>query len=310
MTDIALALGGGGVKGMAHIGVINRLEQAGFKIRAIAGTSAGGIVGAVYAAGVHLDSIREDLLEVNQKNFFSRKPNDLPSLLGLSGLVNFLTKYLDEKTFSDLRVPLAVTAVDVQTKQEIILNKGSLIQSILATVAIPGVFPPVLIQDYELVDGGVLDPVPVAVARWLAPKLPIVAVCLSPTPDKWKVMPELSMPLETPIPRPLLDQLVHTRLAQSLRTFVNAMDITARMVTELRLKAEKPDVVIRPQVHHVSPLDKADPHELIRLGEISVDQALPRLNEAVSWYYQVARRFRSQQPPGVVLEDDLTYPVK
>ncbi len=309
MTDIALALGGGGVKGMAHIGVVNRLEEEGFKIRAIAGTSAGGIVGAVYASGIHLNQILEDLSAVNQKHFFSRKPDDLPSLLGLSGLINFLAKYLDKKTFSDLQIPLALTAVDIHTKQEIILNTGDVTRAVLATVAIPGVFPPVLIQGYELVDGGVLDPVPVAVARWLAPKLPVVAVCLSPTPDEWKVMPELSVPLETPIPRPLLDQLVQTRLAQSLRTFIDAMDITTRMVTELRMKVEKPDVIIRPQVHHIAPLDKADPRELIRLGETSVDEALPRLNEAISWYYQIVRRFRSQEPPGVLLKDDHSYPI-
>ncbi len=182
MTDIALALGGGGVKGIAHIGVIKQLEKEGFKIRAIAGTSAGGIVGAVYAAGVSLDLIVSELGMVNQKEFFARQPDDPPSLLGLTGLVNFLNTYLEGKCFSDLSMPLALTAVDIRSKQEIILNKGSVVQAVLATVAIPGVFPPVMINDLELVDGGVLDPVPVAVARWLAPHLPVVAVCLSPTP--------------------------------------------------------------------------------------------------------------------------------
>lgn len=304
MSDIALALGGGGVKGIAHIGVIKHLEHKGFKIRAIAGTSAGGIVGAVYAAGIPLDDIVNDLSAINQKNFFSRRPHDLPSLIGLSGLVNLLTRHIAEKSFSDLKIPLALTAVDIRSKQEIILSTGNVMDAVLATVAIPGVFPPSIIHQYELVDGGVLDPVPVAVARWLAPKLPIVAVCLSPTPDEWKVMPELGIPIETPIPRPLLDQLVQTRLAQSMRIFVNAMDITTRMITELRMRVEKPEVIIRPEVHHIAPLDKADADELIRAGEAGVEEALPRLNETISWHSQLARRFRTQQPPGVLLDDD------
>lgn len=306
MTEIALALGGGGVKGIAHIGVIKRLEKEGFKIRAIAGTSAGGIVGAVYAAGVKLDHIISELGMINHKDFFARKPEDPPSLLGLAGLVNFLNSYLEDKNFTDLSIPLALTAVDIRSKQEIILNKGNVIQAVLATVAIPGVFPPVYIHDFELVDGGVLDPVPVAVARWLAPHLPVVAVCLSPTPEEWREMPELSVPIEPPLPRPILHQISQSRFAQSLRIFVNSMDITARMVTELRLQVEKPDVIIRPEVHHVAPLDRVNPKELVEAGEQSVIEILPRLHESLAWYYQIVRRFRDAQPPGKVLEEDIT----
>ncbi len=304
MTDIALALGGGGVKGIAHIGVIRKLEKEGFKIRAIAGTSAGGIVGAVYAAGINLDRITSELTMVNQKKFFSRQPNDPPSLLGLAGLVNFLNTYLEGKNFSDLNIPLALTAVDIRSKQEIILNKGDVTRAVLATVAIPGVFPAVIMDEMELVDGGVLDPVPVAVARWLAPHLPIVAVCLSPVPEEWREMPELGVPIEPPLPRPILEQITHSRFAQSLRIFVNSMDITSRMVTELRLQVEKPDVIIRPEVHHIAPLDRVNPQELLDAGEQSVDEALPRIHEAMAWYYKIVRRFRAAEPPGKLLDEE------
>jgi hypothetical protein len=83
------------------------------------------------------------------------------------------------------------------------------------------------------------------------------------------------------------------------------MDITARMVTELRLQVEKPDVIIRPEVHHIAPLDRVDPHELLEAGERSVTEILPRLRESVAWYYQILRRFRDAQPPGKLLEEDL-----
>jgi NTE family protein len=91
--DVTLALGGGGVKGYAHIGVLRALDAKGIKIRAIAGTSIGGLMGAIYAAGVQLENAQERLKLLDQSKLYSRMPGDGPSLLGMGGVVEALQRY-------------------------------------------------------------------------------------------------------------------------------------------------------------------------------------------------------------------------
>lgn len=303
MEEISLALGGGGIKGIAHLGVIFRLMEAGFKIKAIAGTSAGGAVGAAIAAGAEKPEILEAISGVNLATFFSRQRNDGPSLLGLGGLVKLLHPFLKDKTFDDLEMPFAVTAVDLISKQEYILKRGSVMDAVLATCSIPGVFPPVHMGQAELVDGGVLDPVPVAVARWLAPKLPVVAVCLSPVPEHWSELPEVSVPLDSHIPQPIMQRIINLRIGQAIRIYVDSMDITSRMITELRLEVEKPDVIIRPDVTKFGYLDRVDPNILLPIGEAAVERALPEIHQALSWRHRFSRQFQNPEPPGRILED-------
>lgn len=303
MEEISLALGGGGIKGISHLGVIFRLMEAGYKIKAIAGTSAGGVAGAVIAAGAEKAEILEAVTKINVATFFSRQHGDGPSLLGLAGLVKLLQPFLKERTFDDLQIPFAVTAVDLISKQELILKRGSVMQAVLATSSIPGVFPPVRMGNTELVDGGVLDPVPVAVARWLAPKLPVVAVCLNPVPEQWSEMPEISVPINPRIPQPIMHRIVNMRIGQAIRIYVDSMDITSRMITELRLQVEKPDVVIRPDVMKFGYLDRVDPNILIPIGEAAVESALPEIQHALSWQHRLSRQFQNPEPPSRVLED-------
>lgn len=303
MEEISLALGGGGIKGLAHLGVIFRLMDAGYKIRAIAGTSAGGAVGAVIASGAEKSEIIDAVSKIDVPHFFSRQHNDGPSLLGLSGLVRLLQPFVKDKTFDELQIPFAVTAVDLISKQEYILKRGSVMQAVLATCSIPGVFPPIRMGNAELVDGGVLDPVPVAVARWLAPKLPVVAVCLSPVPEQWAEMPEISVPINPRIPQPIMQRIVNLRIGQAIRIYVDSMDITSRMITELRLQVEKPDVIIRPDVTKFGYLDAVDPDILIPIGESAVDEALPEIQHALSWQHRLSRQFQNPEPPSRVFED-------
>ena len=302
MNEIALALGGGGVKGIAHIGVIRVLEQEGFVIRAIAGTSAGGLVGALIASGITPDRIETLLQSINNPGFYSRNSNDGPSLLGLAGLNEILMNEIRDRVFENLLIPFACTSVDLNTAQEVILAQGSLIDALMATIAVPGIFPPRRIGDFNLVDGGVLDPVPVSLARWLAPSLPIIAVNLMTMPEIMAHIPhEMSVPLLPPIPRPLLEQFAKMRIGQALHIFVESFDITSRMLAELRLQQDRPDVVIRPKVEKYGILDQADPAELINLGEQAARDQLSEIHEALSWANQLGRIFRKAQPPGKVL---------
>ena len=195
--DISLALGGGGAKGNAHIGVLRFLEKQGFHIRAIAGTSFGGMVACFYAAGFSPDQIEEVFSQVDQAKIYARVKDETSSLLGLTRVDGWLHKSLGQLTFDDLVMPCAVTAVDLRSSNEVVIKKGPLRYAILSTIALPGIFPTFLSEELELIDGGLLNPVPVAVARSLAPSLPVVAVALN-TP--------LGQP-PRPRPLPLLDSL-------------------------------------------------------------------------------------------------------
>src|SRR6202142_350964 len=113
--NITLALGGGGSKGNSHIGVLRFLEQEGFKIRAITGSSFGGMVACFYAAGFHPDQMEEIFSTIDQSRLYSRDRNENSSLLGLSRVAKWLDNNLGKRTFDDLSIPCAVTAVDLRT---------------------------------------------------------------------------------------------------------------------------------------------------------------------------------------------------
>ncbi|RPI86757.1 MAG: patatin-like phospholipase family protein [Chloroflexi bacterium] len=285
--DITLALGGGGVKGYAHIGVLRTLERAGFKIKAIAGTSAGGMVGAIYAAGYSPDEIEEHLAALDLSRLYKRNHGDGPSILGLSGALQVLTKLLGEKTFAETRIPFACTAVDLDLGMPLILNEGPLLDAVMATIAVPGIFPPKLWNGRLLVDGGVLDPVPVSLARKLAPNIPVVAVALSPPLTNWSDQKRAPRLLST---LPLLNRLNQIRLAQSFNIFLRSIDIAGCYLTDLRLTMEQPDVIIRPQVGPIGFMDKIDPLEVIEKGEKAAAAVVPKLKSLNGWRYRLSNR--------------------
>jgi NTE family protein len=297
--NISVALGGGGIKGIAHIGVLDCLEQAGFQIRAVAGTSAGGLVGAFYAAGYHPKQIQEFVENLDQDKIFGRSPEDGPSFLGYTGLVTAMTQFHGENTFEDLKIPFACTAVDLRTASEIFIDEGRVIDAVLATIAVPGIFPSKMRGEADLIDGGVLDPVPVTLARCMAPTLPVVAVPLNPHRDDWDQLPAFNIlpPGTLPIPTPLVEGIARLRVAQAFRTFLQSMDISARMVTELRLEIDKPEIIIRPDVHKYGMLDRVNPKELYDAGYAAAEQAIPEIRKVVSWPRQVMRILRQPSRP-------------
>jgi len=287
--DIALALGGGGSRGYSHIGVLRRLEQEGYRVRAVAGTSAGGIIGTMYAAGYTPDELEEKLAKMDQTRLFGRSSGEGPSILGMGGAIKVLEAFLGDLTFEDLKLPCAVVAVDIKSAREVILREGCVVDAVLATSAVPAIFPPRQIGDHQLVDGAALDPVPVSVARALAPTLPTVAVVLTPLLGHERNL--LSLRFPTRIPAPIVQRLSRLRLAQALNIYIQATDAGARMLTELRLKLDDPDVIVRPDVEGIGLLDKVDVHKIIRLGEEAMDAALPDLKRATGWKNRMRRKY-------------------
>jgi NTE family protein len=184
-------------------------------------------------------------------------------------------------------MPFAVTATDLKSGSEVVLSRGSLVDAILATIAMPGFFPARHIGDLELVDGGTLDPVPVAPARALAPHLPVVAVSLT-LPIGSAARP-WSVPLPAYVPRALIDRFSRMRYGLVLDVVLRSMDITNRAVTDYRLEMDKPDVIIRPGVGNIDTLDVINVREVIKIGEQAVDEILPLLRQKFTLRKRIRR---------------------
>ena len=287
--DITLALGGGGAKGNAHIGVLRRLEKEGYRIRSVAGTSFGGLVAILYASGLTPDEIEEVFTLTDQGNLYVRDSKDGPSLLGLSGVRKLLNTVLGEKTFDDLKIPCAVTAVDTKTGSEVVISEGFLRDGVLATIALPGIFPPHRLNDWELMDGGVLNPVPVSLARMLSPDLPIVAVVLNDPLDI--PLRTYSIPVPAMFPKQITDRIYRLHFAQAFDIFMRAVDLSSRAVAHYRLESDAPDVIVRPHVHHLELLDKVVVKDVAMLGEAAVEAVLPELKKVTSWTRRVNKIF-------------------
>jgi NTE family protein len=262
-APVALALGGGGTKGITHLGVLRAVEQQGLQVAAIAGTSIGGLVAAVYATGRPLDEIIQRVASLQQGTLFRRGKDIDNALLGLEGVAEVLLELIGEKYFEELPIPLAVTAVDLNTGQEMVLSSGRVLDAVLATIALPGIFPPRQIDGHTLIDGGVSNPVPVNIARRLRPGIPVIASVLSAPPMAEKPLPVTNLLPPTPV----LDRLSQFRLAKALTVFSQAMNINGRVLTELRLDIEKPDAIVRPDVDHIGLLDPIDVEDFLARGE-------------------------------------------
>lgn len=283
--DIALALGGGGSKGNAHIGVLKVFEREGFNIKALAGTSMGGLIGAVYAVGYSPNEILDKFRRVDQNKLYGRSPGSQPALLGLAGATQVLADVLGDINFNDLQMPFAVTAVDLNTGQSIVIKEGRVLDAVLSTIALPGIFPARELDEFLLVDGGLIDPVPVSVARSLSPRLPVVAVALSRITDPHASFPVPGIASSSPV----IEYLSRWRVAQALNVFVRSMEVSGRLLTELRLEVDKPDLIIRPDVAGVGLLDEVDVEEIVQLGAAAAEEALPEMRKLFNWRSRLAR---------------------
>lgn len=161
---VGLALGGGVARGMAHLGVLSVLEAAKIPIDYVAGTSAGSIVGALYAAGVSTDRIREYTMKIRWW-YFIRLVWPVRGFFSFDPLAAWLIKEIGDLNFEDLKIPYAAVATDMETGYPVKLSKGRLAPCVQASCAVPGIIAPVEIDGRLLGDGSLADTVPVAILK-------------------------------------------------------------------------------------------------------------------------------------------------
>ena len=269
---LGLVLGGGGARGLAHFGVLRVLQRENIPIHYVAGTSMGGLVGALFAAGVPAERVEEEVLRLSRVTEQIRLVDVDLSAAGLSirgrRIYNFMADLLGEElTFADLPLPLAMVAVDIRTGREVILQGGLVIDAVRATISVPGVFMPVDLGDYRLVDGGVLDNVPVDVARGMGATRTIAV----------DVLPSFSV--NVPGRAPVETGLQLAFAPRQLNEVYHVLMIMIAAQTENRLRQYPPDLLIRPvlspSITLLSGFNRAA--EMIAAGEAATEAALPAI---------------------------------
>jgi NTE family protein len=161
---IGLALSGGAARGIAHIAVLEVLEQEGIPIHAIAGTSAGSIVGALYAAGMPLSEMKRILLTAKWKDLL-KLTIPKKGLISSEGIYRFMDEILPVKKFSELLIPYAAVATDLQTGEKVSIMSGSVAKAVQASCSLPVIFTPTEINRKPLIDGGAASQIPVRTVR-------------------------------------------------------------------------------------------------------------------------------------------------
>lgn len=272
-VGIALALGGGVAKGWAHIGALRALDEHKIPVRMIAGTSIGALVGGCYLAG-KLDALEEFARGLTKKRIFGLLDFHLGGngLLGGLKLDQRLKSHLDQITFADLDRPFVCVAAEIRTGHEIWISSGSLITAMRASFALPGVFEPVVCNNRLLVDGALVNPVPVSVCR-AHEQMAVVAVNMHYDHfGRAAVVRHDAGPVANAsghdIPRDaVLDRGQRLGITG---TMVEAFNIIQDRISRAKLAGDPPDLSIHPKIGHIGLTEFHRADELIKLGYESI----------------------------------------
>lgn len=196
MKTLGLALGAGGSRGVAHIGFLKALEEAGMKPDYIVGCSMGSVVGGAYAAGVSVDYMREVVCKLRLLDL-ATPSKQKGGLIGNTKIRTLLCKHIGDITFEDLKLPFRCVAVDMLKQEVVEFSKGSVIDAIVASSAIPALFPPLHSEERRLIDGGVLERVPAMRVKHLGADVVVAVDVLGWRKASEKVPGPIGVSLET-----------------------------------------------------------------------------------------------------------------
>ena len=294
---IGLALGGGGARGWAHIGVLRALERAGIKPDVVCGTSVGALVGALALAG-RLDALEDWVLGLNRFRIAGYLDFRVRGgMISGNRLTAALREQLGDLKIEELPVPFACVATDLLTGHEVWLRQGSVVEMLRASFSLPGLFAPVEVDGRWLVDGALVNPLPVSVCRAMGARV-VIAVNLNADPIGRIRMP--GQRIARAIGFDLLPGHVQGQgnhgLGSWLRklfgrepdapslfgTMVQSLNILLDRVTRSRLAGEPPDVTISPRLGHIGLLEFDRAAEVIAEGSAAAERQRALLAEVIS----------------------------
>jgi len=307
---VGLALGGGSARGWAHIGVIRALSEAGIDIDYIAGTSIGSVVGSVFSAG-NIGTLEEVAVRLDWKQIAYLFDVVLPKsgLIDGKKVAGFVQNHLKKTNIEELPIPFCAVSTDLNTGKEVVIREGDIIEAVRASISIPGIFTPVRNNGRILVDGGLVNPVPVSVAREMGADF-VIAVDLSHGIVGGKESLQ-DTPPELGVSHSENDDQPHTekksRILEALNNRLAAIDFSALswtkhskdveplpsifdvitssinimevQISATRLKADPPDLLIQPNLSHINFLEFNRASEAIAEGYAEAKRQLAMLLE-------------------------------
>lgn len=251
-AKIALVLGAGASRGFAHIGVLKVLEANRVPIHLIVGTSAGSLVGSMYAYGFNAFQLQSISFPVDKGDIIDLIVPDNGFIKGekLEAYVNHMLK---DTPIEKLRIPFYAVAADIQTGEEIVFASGNTGTAVRASCSVPGIFQPVKIDSRIYVDGGIVSPVAVDYAKKMGADL-VIAV-------------DISMGVESPPPKTIMETIMQSVIIMNSKISQNQLG--------------RADVVIRPRVSHIGSTDFGKRHEAVLEGEKAAWEAMPQVKAAL-----------------------------
>ncbi|MGF1454839.1 MAG: patatin-like phospholipase family protein [Alphaproteobacteria bacterium] len=308
---IGLALGGGVARGWAHIGVLRALSRAGIEPDIVCGTSIGALVGGCYLAG-HLDTLEDWARGLTKRrlmgylDFFTTGSG----LLGGRKLARMMDAYLADVRIEELSRPFVAVTGELATGHEVWIDEGPLVEAIQASYALPGVFSPMMKNDRLLIDGALVNPVPVSVCRAKGARL-VIAVTLNADSFGKGTLIETDAALEVDLHRlhpaagaetPEMDGKKRLRRRRDVASrlmmrqlfgreqsapgiatvMLGALNIIMDRLARSRMAGDPPDILVCPRTGHISLLGFDRAEELIRLGDEALTRELPAIREAMT----------------------------
>jgi NTE family protein len=282
---IGLALGSGSARGWAHIGVIRALDEEGIRPDIVCGTSIGALVGAAYAAG-ELDRLEQWVRVLGVKEVVGLMDVSLTSgLLKGERLMEFFRRHFTDRAIEDLPIPFAAVATSLQSGAEIWLRTGSTLDAVRASIALPGLFTPVLQDDLLLADGGLVNPVPVSVARALGADV-LIAVDLgsdilgrrfredNKSESSARVFADWIGKIHRVTDKRGQEDTSHflKRMPSMLDVVTTSINIMQVRIARSRMAGEPPDIVVTPRLAHLGLLDFHKASEAIEEGRRAVER--------------------------------------
>jgi len=294
---VGLALGSGSARGWAHIGVIQALAEAGIQIDFVAGTSIGAVVGAVYASG-NIEALKDVVLQFDWKQIASFLDVVFPKsgLIDGNKIAGFVRSHVEKKNIEDLPIPFCAVSTDLATGNDVVIREGDIIEAVRASISVPGIFTLVRTDDMTLVDGGLVNPVPVSVVREMganfviavdlnhdiigkrgAKKVPVSVQrnhglrkeAMNEVTGRGKILNALNRRIRS-VDLPALAQIRQWMAGDPMpnifEVLVSSINIMETRITATRLKAEPPDLLIQPNLGHIGFLEFNRAHEAIAEG--------------------------------------------
>ena len=253
-AKLGIVLGAGASKGFAHIGVLKVLELHNVPIHLVVGTSVGSVVGSLYAYGYKAFQLQEMALSIEKGDVIDTLYVPTNGFVKGEKIEEFINKALKNTPIEKLKIPFYAVTTDIQTGQEVVFGKGNTGTAVRASCSVPGIFRPLKIGDKMYVDGGVVSPVAVDVARRLGADV-VIAVDISSAIER-------------------------TQPEGTMETILQSINIMYSKLAAIQLS--NADVVIKPKVGHIASFDFSKRHEAILEGEKAASEALPHILKIVT----------------------------